>query len=102
MCFVTSYNNFISDHNSTVVRVGLDGNELTDEIKEILTFDRESHLREKIVVEESSCSSSDEKNTSSDIQSIASLPTASDEDSRLEDVYQGVEQRIPVTNEIFR
>ena len=97
MCFVTSYNNFISDHNSTVLRVGLDGNEFTDEIKEVLTFDRESHLREKFVEEESLYSSSDEVNTSSDIQSIGSLPTASDEDSRLEDE----EKKNPVTNEIF-
>ena len=28
-CFVTSYNNFISDHNSTVLRVALNGNEFT-------------------------------------------------------------------------
>ena len=51
MCFVTSYNNFISDHNSTVIRVSLNGNEFTDEIKERLTFDRELHLKNKFAEE---------------------------------------------------
>ena len=62
ICFVTSYNNFISDHNSTVLRVGLNDNEFTEEIKERLTFDRDSHLRTKVVEEELSGSnlSSDE------------------------------------------
>ena len=47
MCFTTSYNNFISDHNSTIVRVALNGNQFTDEFKERITFDKESHLKEK-------------------------------------------------------
>ena len=57
VCFATSYNNFISDHNSTVVRVGLNGNEFTNEIKERLTFDMESHMKEKVSKESSSTSS---------------------------------------------
>ena len=44
-CFVTSYNNFISDHKSIVARVGFSKNKLTNEIKERLLFDQESHLK---------------------------------------------------------
>ena len=44
--FVTSYNNFISDHKTIVLRVGLNDNQLTQEAKERLTFDRESHLKQ--------------------------------------------------------
>ena len=73
ICFVTSYNNFISDHNSTVVRVALDGNQFTDEMKETLTFDRDSHMKimENEDNSESSSSSSNIANTSGD--SICSL-----------------------------
>ena len=45
--FVTSYNNFISDHNSISLRLGLNKNELTDEIKARINFDSESHLKSK-------------------------------------------------------
>ena len=48
ICFVTSYNNFISDHNSTVLRVALNGNEFTDKMLKKLTFDVESHLRKRV------------------------------------------------------
>ena len=46
-CYVTSYNNFISDHKSVTARIGLDGNEFTKEFKIRLTFDSESHLKSK-------------------------------------------------------
>ena len=69
MCFVTSYNNFISDHNSTIIRFGLNDNEFTNEIKERLTFDRDHHLREKIVEETSQSSESVEtSNEESEIE----------------------------------
>ena len=45
--FVTSYNNFISDHKSITARIGLNENQLTDEVKQRLTFDRESHMKTK-------------------------------------------------------
>ena len=45
--FVTSFNNFISDHKSITARIGLDENSLTDETKMKLTFDSESHLKIK-------------------------------------------------------
>ena len=44
-CFVTSYNNFISDHKSIIARIGSSGNELMDDIKERIMFDRDSHLK---------------------------------------------------------
>ena len=47
LCFVTSYNNFISDHKSITARIGLNGNQLTNDVKQKLTFDRESHLKAK-------------------------------------------------------
>lgn len=45
---MTSYNNFKGDHKTIVSRVGSLGNNLTQHIKEKLTFDKESHLRQKI------------------------------------------------------
>lgn len=45
--FVTSYNNFISDHKSIVARVGSIGNKLTQEIKERISFAQELHLKSK-------------------------------------------------------
>jgi hypothetical protein len=49
--FVTSFNNFISDHKTIVARVGLNGNMLTHKIKERLTFDKELHLKAKEIAE---------------------------------------------------
>ena len=46
-CFVTSYNNFISDHKSIVARIGSRGNKLKDEIKERISFHQESHYKTK-------------------------------------------------------
>ena len=43
--FATSYNNFISDHKSIVVRVGSEGNELTNATKEKIHFNLELHLK---------------------------------------------------------
>ena len=45
--FVTSYNNFISDHKTIVARVCSKENELTDETKERITFDQDLHMRAK-------------------------------------------------------
>ena len=50
--FVTSYNNFISDHKAIVTRVGLNQNIIRQTIKERLTFDYESHLKQKEVQED--------------------------------------------------
>ena len=44
-CYVTSYNNFISDHKSIVARIGSRENALKVEIKERILFDHESHLK---------------------------------------------------------
>ena len=49
--FVTSYNNFISDHKTIVSRIGLKGNFLTNAVKERIAFDQESHLKTKISFE---------------------------------------------------
>ena len=46
-CFVTSYNNFISDHKSITARIGHEKNVFSKEFKAKLTFDRESHLKSK-------------------------------------------------------
>ena len=45
--FATSFHNFISDHKSITVRLGLNGNKLTNEIKEKITFDMDSHGKHK-------------------------------------------------------
>ena len=43
--FVTSYNNFISDHKTIICRIGLDENEILDSIKQRIFFDKETHLK---------------------------------------------------------
>ena len=45
--FSTSYYNFISDHKSITLRIGLGGNTLRPEILQKLNFDEESHLKPK-------------------------------------------------------
>ena len=47
-CYTTSYNNFISDHDSIVLRIGFDGNTFNDSFKEKRLFDKESHMRKKV------------------------------------------------------
>ena len=47
-CFVTSFQNFISDHKSITARVGLDENEFSKDFKVKLTFDKEAHLKSKV------------------------------------------------------
>ena len=64
--FVTSFNNFISDHKSITARIGLDGNSLTDEIKMKITFDSESHLKVKSKDESYHGSSSSSNESESD------------------------------------
>ena len=46
-CFATSFYNFISDHKSITIRIGLFGNILSTVMKERLYFDKESHLKQK-------------------------------------------------------
>ena len=62
ICFVTSYNNFISDHKTIVSRVGSLGNNITKDIKERITFDQESHLKQKIPQEIPSVEPNKQKN----------------------------------------
>ena len=45
--FVTIYNNFISDHKSIISRIGFNGNKMKQNIKEWLTFDQDSHMKQK-------------------------------------------------------
>ena len=51
--FVTSYNNFISDHKSIAARIGLEGNELTDEVREGLTFNQDCHMKKTKLLDSS-------------------------------------------------
>ena len=46
-CFATSFFNFISDHNSIVVRLGGLSNEFTSETLKKFHFDSELHLKSK-------------------------------------------------------
>ena len=66
--FVTSYNNFISDHKTIIARLASLENELTNDVRERLTFDQELHLKErkKEEVETTSTSISDTINLKSD------------------------------------
>ena len=69
-CFVTSFNNFISDHKSITARIGLNKNEMTEEILSKLTFNRESHLKAKQC--RYSTSSSEDSSTDSDDDQVCS------------------------------
>ena len=99
MCFVTSYNNFISDHNSIVIRLGLDGNEFTQEMREKITFDRDSHLKAKIPEQNlrRSNTMSDEVNSSSDDQSLNSGQSGISDDSEVD-----LRGRSNTTDQIFK
>ena len=59
---MTSYNNIISDHKTIVSRVGSLGNNLTIDIKDRITFDQESHLKQKIPQEIPSVEPNKQKN----------------------------------------
>ena len=72
--FVTSYNNFISDHKSIAARIGLNGNSFTDEFKIRLTFDSECHQKQKINQENED--STDESEISIQEKSFDSNSTA--------------------------
>ena len=65
ICFVTSFNNFISDHKSVTVRIGLHGSKITDEIKAKINFDKEFHLKAKITGS-SETDSTDSTNSAND------------------------------------
>ena len=51
--FVTSYNNFISDHKSIAARIGLEGNEITDEVRKRLTFNQDCHMKKTKLLDSS-------------------------------------------------
>ena len=65
-CFTTSYHNFISDHNSIVLRIGLENNILLDSIKEKITFNEDFHLKRNV---KNLCSSSNDSESESCIDS---------------------------------
>ena len=99
-CFVTSFNNFISDHKSITARIGMTGNMFSDEFKERNTFDSESHLKAKQKLFENSdttqSNNSDSKDYSSTDQSFDSTGTKniSDENEQID--------TSPVINQPFR
>ena len=76
--FVTSYYNFISDHKTIVSRVGLNNNKLTQEIKERLTFDKDSHLKQSLSQDHSTIYAPKHKTLSE--SSEESRSTSSNED----------------------
>ena len=76
--FVTSYNNFISDHKTIVLRVGLNDNQLTQEAKERLTFDRESHLKQSSY-QDQQASASGKQTTQSESSQESSMAISSDD-----------------------
>ena len=76
-CFSTSYFNFISDHKTITLRIGLEGNTLKNEVLQKLHFDAESHKKAKALYRKDSLSarisesdmsvSSESSSTESDI-----------------------------------
>ena len=85
-CFVTAYNNFISDHKAITLRINLNKNPILDKIKERITFDEESHQKpKKSQLQETSTDdfSSEKSETSS--QSSEEIQHISSPDSETED-----------------
>ena len=77
-CFVTSYNNFISDHKAITLRINIDENPILNVIKERITFDRESHLKPKrIINQESSCDIIDSENSETESQTSEDIDNTS-------------------------
>ena len=75
--FVTSFNNFISDHKSITARIGLEENQFTKNFKIQINFDRESHRKSKMSKEDEEY---DVTSTSDEEKSIkSSIDYSSDE-----------------------
>ena len=65
--YATSFNNFISDHKSITVRIGLHQNEFSKDFKMKITFDQESHLKTKNVESPDKCTDSSNLSDGGDI-----------------------------------
>ena len=70
ICFATSYFNFISDHNSIVIRFGGLNNEFTSETLQKLNFDSELHLKSKRMSQKQDNIILDEEKGSSSLNAI--------------------------------
>ena len=51
-CFATSFFNFVSDHKTITLRIGLEKNKFRSDFLEKITFDKESHLKSRSCHEE--------------------------------------------------
>ena len=71
--FVTSFHNFISDHKSITVRIGLEENVFTKEFKARITFDQECHLKskEREIDEESATNNMDDETFESNSENVS-------------------------------
>ena len=78
MSFVTSYHNFISDHNSITIRIGLGRNSFTDKMKEWLTFDIEYHMKGKEAADTIETASVTSVDSETSIMSIHSSKSSND------------------------
>ena len=77
----TSFNNFISDHKSITARIGLNGAQISEEIKAKLTFDKESHLKmKKTHIYESDSTENSADSSDNDCQIGRNYEQQSDED----------------------
>ena len=81
--YVTSFHNFISDHKSITIRVGLEKNSFTKEFDIQRTFDKESHLKSKVSKDkyesDSSNSNEDEKSFEYESTNNSDLENSVDE-----------------------
>ena len=82
--YTTSYSNFISDHNSIILRIGEDGNSFCDTFLEKINFDVESHTKKKMIsAQETTCEKFQE--SSEDYSSVYST-TDSESDKGEENI----------------
>ena len=106
--FATSFLNFISDHKSITVRIGLDGNEIKEEFKAKLTFDRESHQKSKEKEsqsrDESLFDNDNSSDTSSNADSFESEKPESDDNTFTLNSSSEIDEVLPSINvqSIFR
>ena len=71
-CYSTSFYNFISDHKAVALRMGLEDNNLLENTKEKLYFDKESHLKAKRDQEMETEKDIKDSSSEGDVESLAS------------------------------
>ena len=100
--YATSFHNFISDHKSITLRVGLHQNEFSEEFKMRISFDQESHLKSKKVESPVTCSDSTKSTDDGDASMSSLVKSSSSDTSVLEGIVPMGIDRSQVFSRRFR